>query len=80
MASTSRAALRDALDQITAGRIGELLLALIALISVGLATLVDPIAGALFAGGMFVLLVALAVYVLAAASGICRIRTAVTPS
>jgi hypothetical protein len=64
VASTSRAALRDALDQITAGRIGELLLAVIALISVGLGTLVDPIAGALFAGGMFVLLVALAVYVL----------------
>lgn len=64
MASTSQAALRDALDQITAGRVGELLLAVIALISVGLAALVDPIAGALFAGGMFVLLVALAVYVL----------------
>jgi hypothetical protein len=47
-----------------AGRTVELLLAVIALISVVLAAIVDPIAGALVAGGLFVLVVAFIVYVL----------------
>jgi hypothetical protein len=49
---------------VLAGRTVELLLAGIALISLVLAALGDPIAGALVAGGLFVVVVAFVVYIL----------------
>lgn len=48
----------------TAGRTVELLLTANAALSVALAAIVDPVAGALVAGGAFVLVVAFVVYVL----------------
>jgi hypothetical protein len=64
VASNTASALGEALDQVFAGRAIELLLASIALISVILAALVSPVAGALVAGGLFVVVVTFVVYIL----------------